>query len=271
MPDSSQTADDESRRLAEEVQSFLSAHPGTQAVDAIFADLSGVIRGKRYPIEQIDKVTGGLAFPGSAFLLDVVGESHDPGGYGFSDGDPDCVAVPIPGSLKPVPWLSRPTAQVLMTFREADGRTPFYFDPRNVLARCLERVRELGLTPVVAFELEFYLIDRKRADGGAPRPPISPTTGEPTDGTQVYGMAEVDAWSDLLEEINEACEAQGVPTGALSAEYAPGQFEINLQARGRPAAGRRPLRHVQARGQGRGDAPRPAGQFYGQALCRGFR
>ncbi|WP_455372631.1 glutamine synthetase family protein [Limibacillus halophilus] len=221
MPDTNMT-------LAEEAADALANCPDAKAVDCFFADLSGVVRGKRYPIDQLDKILkGGLAFPGSVFLLDTKGESHDPNGRGFSDGDPDCKALPLPGTLKPAPWSKSPLVQVMLTLEEEDG-TPYYFEPRNVLKRVVERFKELGLTPVVAMELEFYLIDPELLPGAIPQPPISPLTGERDHGTQVYGMTEVDAYADLLDEISEACDAQEIPTGAISAEYAPGQFEINL-------------------------------------------
>lgn len=212
----------------EEVAAFLRNHPEIRAVDAIFADLCGVVRGKRCPIDQIDKIFDpGLAFPGSAHLLDVLGENHDPCGRGFSDGDPDVLARAVPGTLKPVRWAPRPLAQVLLGFHEPDGQ-PYAFDPRNVLARVAARLHELDLRPVVAFELEFYLIDPQRRPDGAPQPPLSPMTGLRDDATQVYGMADVDAFDELLEDVTRACAAQEVPTGAISAEYAAGQFEINL-------------------------------------------
>lgn len=211
-----------------EAAAFLEAHPGIGSVDAIFADLCGVIRGKRHPIDEIDKIYDeGLAFPGSTFLLDVLGENHDPRGLGFSDGDPDSLAKAIPGTLKVVPWAPKPLAQVMLTFAGADG-SPYYFEPRNVLGRVAQRFDELKLRPVVAFELEFYLIDPQRIEGDAPQPPISPMTMQRDNGTQVYGMADVDAFGALLEEITRACALQEVPTGAITAEYAPGQFEINL-------------------------------------------
>jgi len=81
----------------------------------------------------------------------------------------------------------------------------------------------------VAFELEFYLIDRERTSGRAPRPPLIPGTDQRDQATQVYGMGQVDAFGRLLHDISQACEIQNVPTGAISAEYAPGQFEINLR------------------------------------------
>jgi glutamine synthetase len=222
MPDTQKT-------LPKEVSNFLKAHPETSWVDAIFSDLSGVVRGKRYPIGQIGKLFGqGIAFPGSVFLLSAFGESQDPKGRGFSDGDPDELAKVIPGTLQPVPWAERPSAQVLLTLEAMDG-TPFPFEPRNVLKTVLARVTELKLRPVVAFELEFYLIDRERGPGGAPRPPRSPVTGQRDLATQVYGMAAVDDFAGFLEDVAGACAAQGVEIGATSSEYAPGQFEINLQ------------------------------------------
>ncbi|MDF2094554.1 glutamine synthetase family protein [Aquibaculum arenosum] len=220
---------DSSSELHPEVAAFLADHPDTVAIDLLLADLSGVIRGKRYPVEDLKSVwKSGVTFPASVFLLDTNGQSHDPGGKGFSDGDPDAIARPIPGSLKPVPWAKRPLGQLLLTFSDSKNQ-PLAFEPRNVLARALGRLRELGLRPVVAFELEFYLLDKERAEGRRPQPPLSPLTGKRESGTQVYGMDQVDGFEDLLEDITDACDAQGIPTGAISAEYAPGQFEINLR------------------------------------------
>jgi glutamine synthetase len=214
--------------LCEEAARFLEAHPETRYVDAIYADLCGVIRGKRYPAAELGKLARkGLAFPGAVFLLSVTGSTQDPKGHGFSDGDPDFQALLVPGSIKPVPWAEPATAQALVTLVEADG-SPYAFEPRNVLARVAQRFAADGLTPVAAFELEFYLIDRERGPDGGPQPPVLPTTGQRDRATQVYGMNEIEAFSGLLDEMVRACGAQGVPVGAVSAEYAPGQYEINL-------------------------------------------
>ena len=181
------------------------------------------------------------SLPGSVFLLDTAGASCDPCGYGFADGDPDTPVRADPATLVPVPWAEVPTAQVMLRFYEKDG-SPFYFEPRSVAARALARIAELKLRPVVAFELEFYLVDWKRAAGGAPQPPISPMTGEREFETQVYAMNDVDAHAGFLQEVGEACAAQNIPCGAISSEYAPGQFEINLQHLRRPASGRGSVR-----------------------------
>ena len=215
--------------LPKEATRLLAEHPDIKWVDTIYADLSGVVRGKRYPVEQLAKLLSGtLAVPGSVFLLDTSGSSSDPCGYGFADGDPDSPVRADPSTLKPVPWAEVPTAQVMLRFYEKDG-SPFRFEPRTVAGRVLARLSELKLRPVVAFELEFYLVDRARTEGGAPQPPISPMTGQRESETQVYAMNDVDAYAAFLQEVGDACGAQDIPCGAISSEYAPGQFEINLQ------------------------------------------
>ena len=81
-------------------EAFVAAHPEIEFVDAIFADLCGIIRGKRYPIEDLHKIMmKGITIPASVFLLSVTGSSHDPLGLGISDGDPDSLLVPIEGML----------------------------------------------------------------------------------------------------------------------------------------------------------------------------
>ena len=215
--------------LPKDAARLLAEHPDTKWVDVIYADLSGVVRGKRYPVAQLGKLLSGtMGMPGSVFLLDTAGASHDPCGYGFTDGDPDSPVRVDPATLKPVPWAEVPTAQALLRFYEKDG-SPFRFEPHTVAGRILARFAELKLRPVVAFELEFYLVDRQRAQGGAPQPPISPVTGARDRETQVYAMNDVDAYAAVLQDVADACAAQDIPCGAISSEYAPGQFEINLQ------------------------------------------
>ncbi|MDH3716130.1 MAG: glutamine synthetase family protein, partial [Gammaproteobacteria bacterium] len=213
-----------------ELAALLTAHPDTRYIDALYTDLCGIVRGKRLPIALAGKLfEGGVATPGSVFLLAVTGQSHDPLGMGFSDGDPDQLGFALPGTVQPVPWASQPTAQAMLTFRDASG-TPFYYEPRNVLVRVLQRFAELELKPVVAFELEFYLLDQERREG-LPQPPRAPASGLRPHSTQVYGLNELDEFTDFLAAVDTACEQQNVTCQASSSENAPGQFEINLHHR----------------------------------------
>ena len=212
----------------DEVAAFAAAHPEVHQIDALIADACGVLRGKKIPTSGLAKLFGGgVGLPGSLFATDITGSTVEETGLGFDDGDADRVCRPVPGTLKPIPWQSRPIGQVLLSMTDHDGR-PFFADPRAVLQGVVDRLAADGLTAVVAVELEFYLIDRQVAEGGAPRPPRSPLTGRRQHTTQVYGIDELYDFDSLLHDVSEACRDQGIPVDSAVSEYAPGQYEINL-------------------------------------------
>ncbi|KAA5605845.1 glutamine synthetase [Roseospira marina] len=220
--------------MSSEFEAFVAGHPDIAYVDGLFFDLCCVVRGKRYPIGDAETLFAeGMQIPESIALLDVTGDCNDPLGRGFSDGDPDCIAVPIPGTLCPIPWGDVPSAQVMLTLMTQQGE-PAMVDPRHILDRVARRLRADGLAATIAVELEFFLIDPERGPGKAPQPPISPVTGRRDTRTQVYGMADLDDFQVFLRAVERACLAQGVPAFTASSEFAPGQFEINLKHVGDP-------------------------------------
>jgi len=126
-----------------------------------------------------------------------------------------------------MPWHKDPLAQVLITIQD-ESRYSSIIDPRNVLAKVLERFDDTGLFFKVAFELEFYLFKKRKNLSEKPQPAISNETNRQSEGTQVYGMRELDEFYDFLEDVNQFCKIQNIPAATASSEFAPGQFEINL-------------------------------------------
>jgi glutamine synthetase len=212
-----------------ELDAFLRAHPEIRFFDAFLNDLNTIERGKRIDRDGIGRVfESGMLLPGSMFALDILGGTREDTGLGFDDGDADRPCRPIPGTLFTVPWLAADgVAQVQLSMYEADGR-PFFADPRNVLARVLDRFHRLNLTPVVAIEYEFYLVDVERGPDGLPRPPPGPLTRRREYRTQINSMLDLAEYSGILAEIDAACRAQGVPATSSLAEYGAGQYEVNL-------------------------------------------
>ena len=162
----------ETLSFAEPTRGFLEKHPALRHVDALCVDICGTPRGKRYPADKLKSLYGeGMQMPQSHFLLDVNGDNSDPVGRGYSDGDPDTTLYPVPGSLVPVPWAGDSLAQVIVSERPADhAQGQLLVDPRQILIRMTEKFAALGLVPVMAVELEFYLFDR-RAGRGRPAAP----------------------------------------------------------------------------------------------------
>jgi glutamine synthetase len=205
------------------------SHPATRFIDVLLADLCGILRGKRITIDEAESLyRGGFLLPGSMFALDVLGGTIQDTHLGFDEGDADRSCLPIPGTLVPVPWRgAEGVAQIQTSMRDHDG-SPFFGDPRHVLARVLERFTALRLTPVVAVELEFYLLDPERTPAGRLQPPRLPGLRRRDYRTQINSMADLNEYSGVLAEISAACGAQEIPAGSALAEYGPGQFEVNL-------------------------------------------
>ncbi|HEV7631985.1 MAG TPA: glutamine synthetase family protein, partial [Steroidobacteraceae bacterium] len=211
-----------------ELSRFLSDRPELRFIDLVLHDLNGVDRGKRIDVASSAAVfERGLMLPGSLFALDVRGGTVQETGLGFDEGDADRPCRPLPGTLFDVPWLDHQVAQAQLTMHEADG-SPFFADPRHQLAAVLARLDALGLTPTIAVELEFYLLDLQRDARGMPQPPRGPLTGRREFRAQINSMSDLDEYSALLADIDTVCHGQAVPATTALAEYGPGQFEVNL-------------------------------------------
>ena len=214
----------------EEFNNFKKKYKKIKYLDVILGDLSGIIRGKRIPISDADKIfIAGVQFCYSTFLLDTSGYCPDAEGRGFTDGDPDANYYPVKNTLSIIPWHKDNIAQVLITIQD-ESRYSSIMDPRNVLAKVWDNFSKLKLYPRVAFELEFYLIKRRNKLDENPTPPVSKRNKRQAEGTQVYGMSELDDFYNFLEEINNFCKIQNIPASTASSEFAPGQFEINLNS-----------------------------------------
>ncbi len=215
---------------ASELERFLAEHPEVRFVDSYVNDLNTVERGKRIDRAALPGMfTRGMPLPGSMFALDIEGGTVEASGLGFADGDADRPCLPIPGTLVPVPWAAADgVAQVQLTMNDSDG-SPFFGDPRHVLAKVLNGFTRRGLTPVVAIEYEFYLVDSQRDAAGQPQPPRSPLTQRREYRAQINSMADLNEYSELLAEIDSVCRLQNIPTTSALAEYGPGQYEVNLK------------------------------------------
>jgi len=218
----------EARSTDQTAEEFLRRNPDVTVIEALQPDMCGVLRGKRVMVRAIRSLLSqGIRLPGSTCILDTTGQNIPAVPYGGTDGDPDQYCRAVPGRLAPVPWAERPMAQTLCSLFEADG-TPYFADPRHVLARAYAPLKKRGLTAVVALELEFYLLDRRPDGQGRPRPAAAPDSGRRPTTSQVYGLEELHDFDGFMGAVESVCAAQDLDAEAAISEYSPGQFEINL-------------------------------------------
>jgi glutamine synthetase len=211
-----------------ELASFLATHPAIQSVQIMITDPSGVLRGKNVLRSELEKIfDSGRQVAGSILGLDITGKDVDDTGLVWDTGDADMTARPIARTLNPAPWLAAPTGQLMLTMFDADGK-PAAADPRHALVRVIERFARAGLTPVVACELEFYLLQQEA--GGRLVPAGGGRTSE-REKIDAYSLQRLDDLAPMFNDVYAAAAAQGLPAETLMSEYAPGQFEITLHHR----------------------------------------
>ena len=187
-------------------------------------DLSGVARGKIMPTERYCEDLG-IRLPEAVVLQTVTGD-YPTDQRAVSPRDGDMVLKADADTIRLVPWAPEPTAQVIHDCYYADD-SPAEATPRYVLRRVLEMYEKRGWRPVVAPELEFYLV-KKNPDSDYPLEPPIGRSGRSESGRQAYAIDALTEYDPFIDDVYAFCEAQKIELDTLIHESGPCQLEINL-------------------------------------------
>ncbi|MEN9628162.1 MAG: Gamma-glutamylputrescine synthetase PuuA [Pseudomonadota bacterium] len=197
---------------------------GVRDVECLFADVTGYPRGKLMPAQRFAQGQE-LRIAQAVPMQCVTGQySYD---AIFPDADPDVRLVPDWATLRPVPWSSVPRWLALHDCVEADGR-PCAFAPRSVLQGVLARYAEQGLCPVVAPEIEFYLV-AAHTDPTQPLQPPPGRSGRGEPGHSAFSLAPLNELAPFWDEFHAALDTLRIATDTWIHEVGAAQYEINLQ------------------------------------------
>jgi len=194
-------------------------------VECIIPDLPGISRGKAVPASKWERQQY-FHLPNSIFFQTITGDWGDAAGPG-GDTEPDMTLRPDLSTASAAPWAADGTLQVIHDAYDTKGR-PIECAPRNVLKRVVELYKAEGWTPVVAPEMEFYLVAR-HSDPAKPIVPMMGRTGRPAAARQAYSMSAVDDYGPVIDDIYEFAEIQGIEIDGITQEGGAGQLEINLR------------------------------------------
>jgi glutamine synthetase len=190
-------------------------------VEAFVPDMAGAARGKLIPAGKFGK--GELKLPEGIFAQTVSGN------YVANEDnveDRDMLLSPDPATLRHVPWMTVPTASIFVDCYHRDG-SPVDTSPRRVLRNVLELYKEKGWTPVVAPEVEFYLIEA-HSDPNLEVEPPEGRLGRTETSKQPYSIDTMNDFDPFINDVYAHCEKQGIRIDTLSQEMGPAQFEINF-------------------------------------------
>ncbi|KPA22215.1 Gamma-glutamylputrescine synthetase PuuA [Shimia sp. SK013] len=193
-------------------------------VECIISDLPGIARGKAVPASKFARQSY-FHLPDSIFYQTLTG------GWGEAAGEggfieKDMVLRPDWSTTTAAPWTGDWTLQVIHDAYDTEDN-PVPFSPRNVLKRVVELYRKKGWEPVVAPEMEFFLVARN-TDPAQEIKPMMGRSGRPAAARQAYSMTAVDEFGPVIDDIYDFAEAQGFEIDGITQEGGAGQLEINL-------------------------------------------
>ena len=204
----------------QEIQDWLRKH-AIDDVEAIVPDMAGVPRGKIIPAENFG--SSELKLPEGVFAQTVSGNYVR---NKENVEDRDMFLHPDPASLRPVPWATDPTASIFLDCRRRDG-SPVETSPRQVLQNVVELYAHKGWYPVVAPEVEFYLVNA-HSDANVEVEPPEGRLGWTETSKQPYSIDTMNDFDPFITDVYTYCEAQGINIDTISQEMGPAQFELNF-------------------------------------------
>ncbi len=193
-------------------------------VECIIPDLAGAARGKIMPASKfVDNTV--IRMPQSVFLQGVTGDYPDI----FDDINPvdvDMILHPDPSTIRLLPWAKEPSAQVIHDCFDKAGQ-PIGFSPRNVLRHVIHLYQDEGWRPVVAPELEFYLLQPNIDPGQKLIPPVG-RSGRTERIGQSFNIDAVNEFDPMFDDMYDFCDAQNLEIDTLIHEEGMAQMEVNL-------------------------------------------
>lgn len=203
------------------LQSWLREH-NIEDIEAFVPDMAGSARGKIIPADKFG--ADQIKMPEAIFSQTISGDYIDDKN---NVEDRDMLLVPDPSTLRPVPWLSDPAASVFFDCFLRDGASVTQ-SPRAVLRGVLAKFEERGWVPVVAPEVEFYLLSPHCDPGVEPTPPAG-RLGRTENVRQPYSIDTMNDFEPFILDVYKYCEAQEIQVDTLSQEMGPAQLEINFK------------------------------------------
>ena len=195
-----------------------------EEVECIVADIAGISRGKAMPFAKFTREDR-MFLPTSIFHQTISGDyvdMHD----SMQWTESDMVLKPDYATGTAAPWADDVTLQVIHNVENLAGE-PVPVAPRNVLKRVVALYHKEGWAPIVAPEMEFYLIKPNLNPNEPIEPPVG-RTGRQMVSRQAYSMSAVDEYGKVIDDIYDFAEAQGLEIDTIIQEGGAGQVEINF-------------------------------------------
>lgn len=209
----------------EEIKSQIAAGDIDTVLTCI-VDMQGRLMGKRFHAEAFLEMAAGETHCCN-YLLATDLEMATPDGYASTSweaGYGDYIMKPDLSTIRPVPWLEG-TAMVLCDVLGHHTHEPVPFAPREVLKRQIARAEAMGLTPIMATELEFFLFQGTHDEIAASGFELKPISRYNED----YHIFQTSKEEPVMRPIRNHLRSMGIPVEGSKGEAEAGQEELNIK------------------------------------------
>ncbi|OMH38903.1 glutamine synthetase family protein [Motiliproteus sp. MSK22-1] len=208
----------------EALESFLRENNITE-IESTIPDMTGNARGKFYPTRKFLAEESGR-IPEAILVQTVTGDWADNHDELVHTSDRDMILVPDLSTLRLVPWADEPTAQIINDCYDAEGNV-HPLSTRGILRRVLNLYKEAGLSPIIAPEVEFYLLQRNLDPDYELKSAIG-RSGRRETARQSYSIDAVNEFNPIIDTLYSYCDTQGLDVDTLIHESGAAQMEINF-------------------------------------------
>ena len=193
-------------------------------LDLLVADMNGVPRGKTVGAGFLE--SNELPHLAAAIFFHTITGTYAAAMTKYNAKDEDLLLDIDWDTYRPTPWKGKDHSQVICQSLDKNMQA-IQFDPRNVLERVIAKYAEQGLFPIVAPEVEFYLVEPGRAGDLEMIP--APGTDQRVESTgEAFSVDALDKYSAFINDVQHMAEEMNIPLSAIVHEIGPAQIELKI-------------------------------------------
>ncbi len=195
-----------------------------EEIECLVPGINGNSLGKLVHLDRLIKED--IRLPEAVLLQSITGGYPEDFEEILGETDCDMFLAADPNAACLVPWAEVPTAQIIHDCHTRDGHM-HPLSCRGVLKRVINLFEIEGWRPVVAPEIEFYLISQCFHSQAK----IQPATGRSGRSEKVrksYTIEAIKEFDSLVREVFVNCESMGIDVDSIVDESGAAQMEMNF-------------------------------------------
>ena len=207
-----------------ETEKWINAHK-IEGIECLVPDIAGNARGKFIPADMF--INQSIRMPEGILTQSVTGEFPDDYWDLIDTLDGDMYLRPDMTTACLVPWANEFTAQVIHDCYTGKGEA-HPLSSRNILKHIVCLYENKGMKPLVAPEMEFYLVKRNTDPRQILTPPMG-RSGRQETARQSYSIDATNEFKPFVDTLYKYGKTTKLDIDMLIHESGAAQFEINFK------------------------------------------